>query len=217
MIRKYGGDWQNIATNLTVQRMNAWGFSGFGKWASEAGNLPILPVLEPYNVPIIAVHPDIFDPAVQGDLQSTLRQQIAASVNDSRILGWSFGNEYDDLITPAEVQTILDLGSTVPAKRALMNQALSAIYGNNVANMAAAWGVKATTIAGLYSASPTPPAADIETLREYYEDQYFGFVYQAIKEHRSESLVFRHLDRPRLVGECDRLATERRARRCDRL
>ncbi|MGB7762827.1 MAG: hypothetical protein WBL61_23535, partial [Bryobacteraceae bacterium] len=190
MIRKYGGDWQNIATNLTVQRMNAWGFSGFGKWASEAGNLPILPVLEPYNVPIIAVHPDIFDPAVQGDLQSTLRQQIAASVNDSRILGWSFGNEYDDLITPAEVQTILDLGSTVPAKRALMNQALSAIYGNNVANMAAAWGVKATTIAGLYSSSPTPPAADIETLREYYEDQYFGFVYQAIKGIDPNHLYF---------------------------
>lgn len=183
MIRKYGSDsWQTTATNLTVQRMNAWGFSGLGKWSSEAGNLPILPVLEPTNVPILVLHPDIFDTVVQGVLQSALQQQIEASVNDPRmILGWSFGNEYDDLITPAEVQSVLALGGTVPAKRALVNQALSAIYGNNVAAMASAWNITATTTAALYSASPTPPAADIETLREYYEDQYFGFVYRTIK------------------------------------
>jgi len=191
MIRKYGsGSWQTTATNLTVQRMNAWGFSGFGKWSSEAGNLPILPVLEPYNVPILVLHPDIFDTVVQEELQSALQQQIEASVNDSRILGWSFGNEYDDLITPAEVQSVLALGSTVPAKRALVNQALSAIYSGNVAAMASAWNISATTTAGLYGASPTPPAADIETLREYYEDQYFGFVYQAIKKIDSNHLYF---------------------------
>jgi uncharacterized protein (TIGR03437 family) len=190
MIRKYGSSWQSIATNLAVQRMNAWGFSGLGKWSSETGNLPILPVLEPYNVPILVLHPDIFDTTVQQALQSSLQQQIQASVGDSRILGWSFGNEYDDLITPAEVQTILGLASSVPAKRALVNQALSAIYGNNVATMAAAWGVTATTTAGLYGASPTPPAADIETLREYYEDQYFGFVNQAIKRIDPNHLYF---------------------------
>jgi uncharacterized protein (TIGR03437 family) len=138
----------------------------------------------------VAVHPDIFDPIVQQVLQSSLQQQIQAGVNDSRILGWSFGNEHDDLITPAEVQTILGLASTVPAKRALVDQALSAIYGNNVAAMASAWGVTATTTAGLYNASPTPPAADIETLREYYEDQYFGFVYQAIKGIDPNHLYF---------------------------
>jgi len=190
MIRKYGSSWQSIATNLTVQRMNAWGFSGFGKWSNEAGNLPILPVLEPYNVPILVLHPDIFDPTIQNALQSSLQQQIQASVNDSRILGWSFGNEYDDLITPAEVQSVLALASTVPAKQALINQALSAVYGNNVAAMASAWGVTATTTAGLYSSLPTPPAADIETLREYYEDRYFGFVYQTIKGIDPNHLYF---------------------------
>ena len=190
MIRKYGSSWQTTAINLTVQRMKAWGFSGFGKWSSETGNLPILPVLEPNNVPIVAVHPDIFDPVVQGDLQSSLQQQIQSNVSDPGILGWSFGNEYDDLITPAEVQTILGLASTVPAKRALIDQALSAIYGNNVAAMAAAWGVNATTTADLYSASPTPPAADIETLREYYEEQYFGFVYRTIKSLDPNHLYF---------------------------
>jgi len=191
MIRKYGSDsWQTTANNLTVQRMKAWGFSGFGKWATEAGDLPILPVLEPNNVPIVAVHPDIFNPVIQQVLQSSLQQQIQASVTDPRILGWSFGNEYDDLITPAEVQAILGLGSAVPAKQALINQALSAIYGGNVAAMATAWRVSAASAAGLYSSSPTPPAADIETLREYYEDQYLGFVYQAIKKIDPNHLYF---------------------------
>jgi hypothetical protein len=41
----------------------------------------------------------------------------------------------------------------------------------------------------LYNATPTPPAADIETLREYYADQYYGFLYQTVKDHRPESPV----------------------------
>ena len=169
MIRKYGSDaWQTTATNLAVERMKAWGFSGFGKWASDAGSLPILPVLEGYNVPLLTRHADIFDPNVQALFQASLKQQMQARVNDPLILGWSYGNEYDEIVTPDEVTSILGMGSTVPAKRALVDQALSAIYGNNVAAMAAAWGVTAAGAADLYSASPAPPAADIETLREYY-------------------------------------------------
>jgi uncharacterized protein (TIGR03437 family) len=191
MIRKYGSDsWQTTATNLTVQRMQAWGFSGFGKWANVTGNLPILPVLEPYNVPILVLHADVFDPNVQALFQASLQQQIQPSVSDASILGWSFGNEYDEIITPAEVTSILGMSSTVPAKQALVNDALSAIYGNNIAAMAAAWGVTAASAADLYNASPTPPAADIETLREYYADQYYGFVDQTIKAIDPNHLFF---------------------------
>jgi uncharacterized protein (TIGR03437 family) len=191
MIRKYGSDtWQATATNLTVQRMQAWGFSGFGKWASTTGNLPILPVLEPYNVPILVLHADVFDPSVQALFQASLQQQIGAGVNASQILGWSFGNEYDEIITPAEVASVLAMGATVPAKQALVNDALSAIYGNDVAAMAAAWGVTASSVADLYNASPTPPAADIETLREYYADKYYAFIYQTIKTIDPNHLFF---------------------------
>ena len=191
MIRKYGGDaWQTTATNLAVQRMHAWGFSGFGKWSAATANLPILPVLEPYNVPNLVNHPDIFDPNVQALLQASLQQQIGADVNNASILGWSFGNEYDEIVTPAEIASILGLAGTVPSKQALVNQALSAIYDSNVATMAAAWGVTAASAADLYNASPTPPAADIETLREYYADQYYGFLYQTIKTIDPNHLFF---------------------------
>ena len=164
-----------------MQRIAAWGFSGFGKWSNSTANLPILPVLQPYNVPMLALHADIFDPNVQAVFQASLRQQIAASVNAPQILGWSFGNEYDQIMTAGEVISILAMVGTVPPKQALVNQALSAIYDNNIAAMAAAWGVTATVVAGLYNATPTPPAADIESLREYYADRYYAFIYQTIR------------------------------------
>jgi len=191
MIRKYGSDvWQTAATNLTVQRMKAWGFSGFGKWASDAENLPILPVLWPNNVPVLVQHPDIFDPQVQAVFRGSLQQQMQARVNDPLILGWSFGNEYDEIVTPSEVSSILGMGSSVPAKRALVDEALSAIYGNDVVAMAAAWGVTAASASDLYGALPTPPAADIETLREYYADRYYGFLYQTVKSIDPNHLYF---------------------------
>lgn len=191
LIRKYGSDaWQATAADLTVQRMQAWGFSGFGKWSTETGSLPILPVLQGYGVPMLTRHPDVFDPLIQRQLKGTLEQQIQSSVNNPSILGWSYGNEYDEIITPDEVTSILAMTSLVPAKQALVNQALSAIYGGDVGSMATAWGVTAGTAADLYSTQPTPPAPDIEALRQYYADQYYGLLYQTVKSIDPNHLYF---------------------------
>jgi hypothetical protein len=182
MIRKYGNDaWRTTAANLAVQRMKAWGFSGFGKWSGDAGNLPILPVLGGYNLPLLKRHPDVFDPQVQELFRASLRQQMQARVNDPLILGWSYGSEYDEIVTPDEVAGILGMSGATPAKRALVDHALHAIYGGNVAAMAAAWGANAT---------PKPPAADIETLRQYYADRYYGFIYQTVKSIDPNHLYF---------------------------
>jgi uncharacterized protein (TIGR03437 family) len=135
-------------------------------------------------------HPDIFDPNVQALFLASLQQQMQGFVNSSSILGWSYGNEYDEIVTPDEVSSILAMTSTVPAKQALVNEALSASYGNNVAAMATAWGVTAASTADLYNASPTPPAADIETLREYYADRYYAFLYQTVKTIDPNHLYF---------------------------
>ena len=191
MIRKYGSEaWRTTASNLAVQRMKAWGFSGFGKWSSDAGSLPILPVLEGRGVPLLVRHADIFDPRVQALLRASLRQQMQARINDPLILGWSYGSEYGEIVTPDEIAGILGMGGTVPAKRALVDAALSEIYGNKLAAMAAAWGVTAASAADLYRASPKPPAADIEALREYFADRYYGFLYQTVKGIDPNHLYF---------------------------
>ena len=169
--------------------MKAWGFSGFGKWSSDAGNLPILPVLWPNNVPMLGRHPDIFDPHVAALFLGSLQQQIQYRVNDPLVLGWSFGNEYDEIVTPDEVTSILAMSGSVPAKRALV-EALNAIYSGSVAAIAAAWGVAAASVSDLYIASPAPPAGDIETLRQYYADQYYASLYRTIKSIDPNHLYF---------------------------
>ena len=115
---------------------------------------------------------------------------MAGDTANPAILGWSFGNEYDEIIESGEVTIILSAASTLPAKQALVNQALNAIYGGSVSAMAAAWGVTASSVADLYNASPTPPLADIETLREYYADQYYGFIYKTVKAIDPNHLFF---------------------------
>jgi uncharacterized protein (TIGR03437 family) len=50
--------------------------------------------------------------------------------------------------------------------------------------------VTAASVADRYNSSPTPPAADIETLREYYAGQYYGYLYQTIKGIDANHLFF---------------------------
>jgi hypothetical protein len=193
MIRKYGDAWRTTAGNLAVQRLKSWAFSGFGKWSGDAGSLPMLPVLDGRDVPILARHADIFDPKVRELLRAALRQQMQGRVNDASILGWSYGSEYNEIVTPDEVPSILAMGATVPAKRALVDEALRAIYGKNAGAMAAAWGLARATgvrAADLYGAMPVPPAADIETLREYYADRYYEFIYRTVKDIDPNHLYF---------------------------
>jgi hypothetical protein len=83
--------------------MQAWGFTGFGKWSSNTGNLPILPVLEAYNVPILVLHPDIFDPNVQAQFQTSLQQQMQGSVNNRRSWAGRTATNTTRSSRPAEV------------------------------------------------------------------------------------------------------------------
>ena len=64
------------------------------------------------------------------------------------------------------------------------------LYGGSVAAAAAGWGVQATTSAQLYATSPTPPAADLEVLREYYENAMHRFVYTTFKTVDPNHLYF---------------------------
>jgi uncharacterized protein (TIGR03437 family) len=177
LLRKYGADWRNLATGNAARRLRVWGFSGIGKWGSDAGGLPILPVLGRWNVPNIARHPDIFDPAVRTTFRNVLASQILPRSTDPKVVGWSLGNEYDEIISAAEIADILNLPATVPARQALYNEALANLYAGNAAAMAAAWLV-------------APPASDIEHLRRYYATEYYKFVYQTVKDLDPNHLYF---------------------------
>lgn len=190
MIRKYGGNWDKTETDLTVRRMKAWAFTGLGKWSSDAGNLPILPVLSRGDVPSLVNHPDIFDSKVQAQFRNALGGQITPRKNDPLVVGWSLGNEIDEIITVDETRQILTQPSGIAAKRALVDQALSAIYGNDIRQMAGAWRVAASKLSDLYASQPVPPDADVEALRQFFASQYYKFIYTTVKQLDPNHLYF---------------------------
>jgi len=187
LIRKYGADWPAQNNQVMERRLKVWGFSGVGKWSGDyTPAAPRQPVLRRDGVPKLARHPDIFDPAVRTTFREVLHKQIEPQKSNPYIIGWSLGNEHDEIVLKSESQTILSKPADVPAKRALMEHALNTLYGGDVTRMALAWKVEAGNPQAigsmLESAAPQPPAADIETLRRFFADRYYEFVYRTVKE-----------------------------------
>jgi len=185
LIRKYGPQWQTTYSNIVQQRLGSWAFTGLGKWSTPDSSLtlPYVPVMA-HDTELDLIpngHPDIFDPQIVTRLKSYFTNLIHDDITNPRILGWSVGNELGENIAPSEITAVLALPASVPAKQALMNQALTTIYGGDLSGMAAAWGIAAGTVADVYAATPELPAEDIETLREFYEQAYYKTLYQMIK------------------------------------
>jgi hypothetical protein len=191
LIAKFGADWQNLSTARTAARLPSWGFSGMGKWSSPVGTLPNVPVLS-VNSPVLSTgHIDPFDTTMTAAFQTALAAQIQGYPGDSStVVGWSWTNEIQGIVLASEAQAILQLGAGVPAKQAMMADGVTQLYGGNVAAAAAAWGVQATTLTQLYATSPTPPASDLEVMREFYENAVHKFVYTTFKTVDPNHLYF---------------------------
>ena len=184
LIAKYGAGWQDTFRRVTVRRLKAWGFSGLGKWCDMMPGVPSLPVLNRAGVPSLAGHPDPFDPATQAKLRDVLSPQITPHRHDPAIVAWSLGNEHDEIITGAEIHAVLNKGGDVPAKRALVDEALGTLYQGDLGKMAAAWGMPAgtpTRDAIDNTNSLQVPDADAEALRRFYADRYYALIAQTVK------------------------------------
>jgi uncharacterized protein (TIGR03437 family) len=183
LIRKYGSNWRNSRSAMASQRISSWGFAGSGKWTSSGTGVAVNPVLIQSAVPNVVPggHPDAWDANILKQLTATLTSQIGSDATNPNIIGWSVGNEKDEIVGPQEVQAILSLGASVPAKKSLVDQALAGIYSGSLSMLAAAWKITAATVADVYAAKPTPPTQDIETLRQFYEGTYYSILYKAVK------------------------------------
>jgi len=220
-IRKYGSNWQTTRDALMHQRFKSWGFAGGGKFGNFPSDMPVTPILAHNGFtgvsPAVPLgHPDVFDPAVVNQMTVSLCREMMEltgqgsqsslcngfrtnpqsppllSFPGPNIVGWSVGNESEEIITTAEVQAILALGASSPAKTALVHKALTEIYGGYVPALAKNWQITASTEADIDAANPCmtttrsvklcPGAADLEPLRIYYEQTYFSNLYNIIKK-----------------------------------
>lgn len=181
LIREYGSKWSEASINLLVKRIHAWRMCGLGKWCGPTRRLPYQPVLYRWDVPSLAGHPDIFDPSVRAKFRASLEKQILPEKNNPCVIGWSLGNEYDEIITPTEIQTILKMSAAVPAKKALVDYDIQTLHNGDLSQAAEGLGAQATTQEELEAASCNPTAKDLEALREFYADRYYGFIYKTVK------------------------------------
>jgi len=160
MARKYGPDWQALEKARTARRLQSWGFSGLGKWCDPLPGVPDVPVLGLGGIPKVARHPDVFDPVIQTAIRARLEKDITPRRADPAVVGWSIGNEYDEIITPGEIKDILAMPDGVPARRALLDESRAHLAGSDPAKFT---------------------DADLEHLRRFYAGHYYDFLYRTIK------------------------------------
>ncbi|MFB3881398.1 MAG: PKD domain-containing protein [Armatimonadota bacterium] len=191
LVRKYQpvSAWWEPAADRALERLASFGFSGGSKWDSPDG-LACSPVLSRGNTPNLVNHPDVFDPAVCQTLYANLSVQVSPYVNDPSIIGWAVGNERNELIFGEEIERILKMDGSVPAKRALCDYALDSIYHGSLAALDSAWGTLAVTREQLYSLACAAPKEDIESLRRYYADRYYSLIYSTLKAIDPNHLIF---------------------------
>lgn len=189
LMRRFGDNWKEQSIQLARQRLLTWGFLGAGKW-DKIAEFPHAPVLGHWEIPNLVRHPDIFDATIQARFREHLRRQIEPLRDNPWVLGWSVGNEFDEIITRDEIAQILHLPGAPAGKRALIEYALQNLYKNQLAELNRAWKTEARDRNALYTTMPTPPDEDIEALRRYYADRYYGWIYRTVKEIDPNHLYF---------------------------
>jgi uncharacterized protein (TIGR03437 family) len=195
-IRKFGTSSKDVKNAHLAQRLANWAFTGGGKFGDFPQNMVSTPILLHGGAPgvpnaVPGGHPDVFDPTVVSKLTAELKKEIGSDVTNPYILGWSVGNESDEIITIPETTAILALGATSPAKKAFVDHALSSPpYNGSVSALAKAWKITASTAADVYASKPSPPASDVEALRQFYEGAYYSTLYQTVKAIDPNHLYF---------------------------
>lgn len=162
LIRKFGADWDSKARLECAKRLGAWGFTGQGKWAEALPRTPYVPVLELGGVPKLVRHPDPFDLDVQKKIVESLRRQISSMKDDPYVVGYSIGNEYDEIVTAAEIETIRkdhpDSAAAIAMKKNIDSLPIHEV--------------------------------GLERYRDYYAAAYYSFLYKTMKSLDPNHLYF---------------------------
>ncbi len=157
LLRKFGPDWKELAIADCSRRLDAWAFSGIGKF-SDREDVPPHPRVETIKIetlqPLVR-HIDVFDAKARAEMRAHLEEAVRPWKNDPRIVGFSVGNEYGEIFTTAEIREVLDAHADSPVARAMR----SAVG---------------------FDEAPTD--AQLEEARQFYAMAYYDFIYRTMKE-----------------------------------
>lgn len=163
LYRKFGADFEQKSVEETGQRLQQWGFTGVGKWADDIPDLPRVVTLNLADVPKLTRHLDVFDPAACEKAKAHLAETVTPLVNDPYVLGFSIGNEYEEVILTSEIKEILekhkDSATAIAVRKAV-------------------------------KLSSPPTDAEIEQARQFYAKAYYSYLYKTMKAMAPNHLYF---------------------------
>lgn len=190
LFRRDGINFDTLAVNRATKRLKSWGFTGWGKWSDGTPGVPYCKVIW-YQADSPARHPDIYDPAIQTQIRTSLAKLITPLKSDPYLLGWSIKNEYDEVILTTEIQEILKQAPGSLQRSSLLARALTRFYGNRIDALNTAWGTHFDSLSKLQEETVlNPPAAELEKLRQTYAQDYYQFLYQTVKTLDPNHLYF---------------------------
>lgn len=163
LVRKFGPDWEAESVKEFARRSAGWGFSGQGKFGDPVPGVSRIGTLGLWGVPKLVRHVDIFDPAAVAAMRKALTDQTAPYRSDPRIVGFSIGNEYEEIFTPDEIRTILKDKKDSPTAKAIRERV---------------------------KLSDPPTDEEIEAARRFTADAYYAFLYKTMKELAPNHLYF---------------------------
>jgi len=192
--RKYGKDWERLASETAHRRLRSWGMNTIANWSNEA---TWLMRKTPY---VATIHfggkllegsqgyrgkfRDVFDPDFEAQIQRRIRQEAGKTARDP----WCIGYFVDNEIAWGD-ETSLAVGALLSppeqaAKRAFLDD-LKAKYGD-IGKLNEAWGARHGSWEALLNHREAPDAAKArDDLTAFYTrtaERYFSTIKKAVKQ-----------------------------------
>ncbi len=134
--RKYGQEFRKIWADVTMKRLNDWGFNAAGQWWIEPElKLPYLYDINAYGYPGIGKDnpsSDPFDPRFDEALKN-MEKTILSMKDDPYLIGWVFQNENG--WGPKTFKELMKTEKEIPAKKAFIDFLLEKIGEAKTAEM----------------------------------------------------------------------------------
>jgi hypothetical protein len=189
--RKYGVDWREKHTDVTVARMGDWGVNTSGAWAVDeiprTRRVPFTLILHSAmsRFGSLGKIPDPFSEAFANSLDRGLGRLAADHADSPWLLGVFIDNELHWEADTTLVREIMKSPPRMPARVAMV-EFLRARYGN-VEALNNAWAANFEDFAAIAPVTGTADTAayrnDLNAFLAVFADKYFGLCRAAMNRH----------------------------------
>lgn len=124
LVRRFGDSWINSWLDLTLRRLDAWGFNTIGNWSDQrlctAQRKPYVLILRGWGIETGYLGlPDVYDPEFTNRIDKAAREQCLQRKDDPWLLGYFIANEPPWPGRELDIAKAILAGPDTPIKREL--------------------------------------------------------------------------------------------------